>query len=156
MAIHTLQKSQLLRATLAQCWDFFSDPRNLARITPPVLDFTVISELPGRIYPGLMIRYRVRPLLHLPVTWLTEITHVREPHYFADEQRTGPYRLWHHEHFFEKKDEHHTEVRDLVTYALPFGWIGDLAAHVMVQRQLRAIFAFREKAVAEIFPVRVA
>lgn len=152
MAIHTLRKTQLVPATLAECWDFFSDPRNLARITPPGMGFRVTSEnLPREIRPGLLIAYRVRPLAGIPVAWLSEITHVRAPHGFVDEQRVGPYRVWHHEHSFVEKGERLVEVRDEVTYALPFGALGDILAGWLVRRQLAAIFRFREKAVAEIF-----
>lgn len=152
MAIHTLRKTQLIRATLAECWDFFSNPRNLARITPPALGFrTVSGELPTEIHAGLMIEYRVRPVAGIPVAWLTEITHVRAPVHFVDEQRVGPYRLWHHEHFFVEKGARLVEVRDEVTYALPLGALGDIAAGWLVRRQLRAIFDFREKAVERIF-----
>lgn len=151
MAIHTLKKSQILRATLSQCWSFFSDPRNLARITPPALDFRVLSELPAQMHPGLLIEYRVRPLLGLPVKWLTEITQVQAPNYFVDEQRVGPYRIWHHEHFFLERGDGMVEIRDRVTYVLPFGLFGELAHGPIVRPQLRKIFAYREKVVAEIF-----
>ncbi len=151
MAIHTFRKAQLIRATLDDCWRFFSDPRNLARITPPTLDFRVLSDLPQSIRAGLLIEYRVRPLLGVPVRWLTEITHVDAPHYFVDDQRAGPYRIWHHEHFFAEQPGGLVEIRDLVTYALPFGPFGNLAHLPIVLPQLRKIFAYREKAVVEIF-----
>ncbi len=151
MAIHSLSRTQTVRATLTDCWAFFSDPRNLAKITPPELDFRIRSELPGEIYPGLMIAYRVRPLLGIPVNWLTEITHVDAPHRFVDEQRVGPYRIWHHEHFFKALNGGRVEIRDVVHYVLPFGWLGDFAQPLIVRRELEKIFAYREKAVAEIF-----
>jgi ligand-binding SRPBCC domain-containing protein len=151
MPVHILQRTQVVPAGLEACWNFFSDPRNLEKITPPALDFRVHSALPPRVYPGLMISYRVRPLFGVPVTWLTEITHVEAPHRFVDEQRVGPYAIWHHEHFFTALDEGHTEVRDLVHYVLPFGWLGNLAHPLLVAPQLRNIFAFREKAVMEHF-----
>ena len=93
MAIHTLEQTQTVPGTLQDCWSFFSDPRNLTRITPPELGFEVLSDLPPRMHPGLMIQYRVRPLFGVPLTWLTEITQVDEPHSFVDEQRVGPYRI---------------------------------------------------------------
>ena len=100
MGIHVLTRSQIVPASVEECWAFFSDPRNLSKITPPALDFRVLSDLPAKVYPGMMIQYRVRPLLGIPLTWLTEITHVEEPGHFVDEQRVGPYTLWHHEHWF--------------------------------------------------------
>lgn len=151
MPVHILCRTQVVPASLEACWDFFSDPRNLAKLTPPSLDLTVRSELPPRVYAGLMITYRVRPLFGLPVTWVTEITHVEAPHRFVDEQRVGPYAIWHHEHFFTALDDGRTEVRDLVHYLLPFGWLGNLAHPLLVAPQLERIFAFRTKAVAEYF-----
>jgi len=151
MPVHTLRRTQIVPACLEACWDFFSDPRNLAKITPPSLDFITLGELPPRIYAGLMITYRVRPLFGVPMTWVTEITHVEAPHRFVDEQRVGPYAIWHHEHFFTALDDGRTEMRDLVHYLLPFGWLGNLAHAPLVAPQLERIFAFRTKAVAEHF-----
>lgn len=151
MAIHVLRASQIIPASLDACWAFFSDPRNLARITPPSLDFQVLSELPPAIHPGIMIEYRVRPLFGVPMTWLTEITHVASPGYFVDEQRAGPYAVWHHEHHFHALDAGRTEVRDVVHYVPPFGPFGELAHPWLIAPQLAKIFAFREQAVTGIF-----
>jgi ligand-binding SRPBCC domain-containing protein len=151
MPIHVLRDTQVVPASPAQCWDFFSDPRNLPKITPPELGFQVLSELPERIYPGMMIEYRVRPLLRVPLTWLTEITHVDTPRSFVDEQRVGPYAIWHHEHSFKALDGGRTEICDLVHYVLPFGWAAEWAHPLLVQPQLNRIFDFRREAVAEIF-----
>ena len=151
MAIHALRRTQIVAAPLGECWAFFSNPRNLALITPPGLDFQVLSELPAAVYPGMMIEYRVRPLLGIPVRWLTEITHVEAPARFVDEQRVGPYAVWHHEHFFTALPDGRTELRDVVHYVLPLGWLGNLAHPLLVAPQLEKIFAFREKAVAERF-----
>jgi ligand-binding SRPBCC domain-containing protein len=151
MPVHTLRRTQIVPASLDACWSFFSDPRNLEKITPPSLDFDVRSDVPAKIYPGLMISYRVRPLFHIPVSWLTEITHVEEPHRFVDEQRVGPYAIWHHEHFFTALDGGCTEIRDLVHYALPFGWLGEFIHTPLVAPQLERIFAFRHQVVAKIF-----
>jgi ligand-binding SRPBCC domain-containing protein len=151
--IHTLQTSQIFHASMERVWDFFSDPRNLAKITPPELGFTVLSELPERVHPGMMIEYRVRPLLGIPVRWLTEITHVEPGKFFVDEQRIGPYRIWHHEHHFAQLDGGRIEMTDKVTYVLPFWPFGELAHPFLVKPQLAKIFAFREKAVGEFFPL---
>ena len=151
MPIHVLRRTQIVAASREVCWAFFSDPRNLAQLTPAALDFRVLSDLPPAIYAGMMIEYRVRPLLGVPVTWLTEITHVEAPHRFVDEQRVGPYAVWHHEHFFAEREDGRTEISDVVHYVLPFGWLGDLAHPFVVAPQLGKIFAFREKAVAERF-----
>ena len=149
--IYVLQSFQIITAPVERAWDFFSDPHNLAKITPPALDFKVLSALPERIHPGLMIEYRVRPLLGIPVRWLTEITHVEPGKRFVDEQRIGPYRLWHHEHHFHQLDSGRTEIQDRVTYLLPLSPFGDLLHPWLVKPQLAKIFAFREKAVTELF-----
>jgi ligand-binding SRPBCC domain-containing protein len=151
MAIHVLQRCQILPIPLEECWDFFSDPRNLPKITPKSLDFMVLGTLPERMHPGLMIQYRVRPFLNLPVRWLTEITHVDPRRYFVDEQRVGPYRLWHHEHWFKSTAPRQTEVRDLVHYVLPFGPLGEVAHSLFVRGELRRIFDFREDVTRQLF-----
>lgn len=149
--IHTLESSQVIRASVEAAWDFFSDPRNLAKITPPELDFTIVSTLRERIHAGMMIEYRVRPLLGIPVRWLTEITSVDPGRSFVDEQRIGPYRIWHHEHHFKPLDAARTEVTDKVTYVLPFDPLGDLFHGLLVEPQLKTIFSFRERVVNELF-----
>jgi ligand-binding SRPBCC domain-containing protein len=153
MPIYVLERTQTVRMPLSDCWNFFSDPRNLAKITPPSVGFQIRSELPAKIYQGLMIRYKVSPILGIPVSWMTEITQVNEPHYFADEQRHGPYRLWHHEHFFREMVAGQTEVRDLVHYIPPLGPFGALINSLIIKRQLAAIFDYRGKALEFISPV---
>lgn len=151
MPIYTLERRQTVHASLQRCWDFFSDPRNLARITPPELGFEIIGDLPAAISPGLMIEYRVRPLFGIPVTWLTEITQAEPPVRFVDEQRVGPYRIWHHEHGFRDLGDGRVELHDLVHYQLPAGPLGGLIHPWFVRPQLRRIFSHREKVVAELF-----
>jgi ligand-binding SRPBCC domain-containing protein len=128
---------------LSAGWDFFSDPRNLGRMTPPSLGIEITSEAPPRMYPGLIVTYTVRPLLGIPFRWVTEITHVREPNLFVDEQRFGPYRFWHHQHHFREVDGG-IEISDLVHYCLPFGVIGRVLGGSRVRRQLAGIFSFRK------------
>jgi ligand-binding SRPBCC domain-containing protein len=151
MPIHVVDSTQIVSASLADCWRFFSDPRNLARITPPALRIEILGDLPKAIYAGLLIQYRVRPLLGIPTTWLTEITHVEERVFFVDQQALGPYRLWHHEHRFRALDDRSTEMRDIIHYVLPYGWLGEIAHPWLVAPQLRRIFEFRERTVKEIF-----
>lgn len=140
MKLFKLETVQRLPVPVAEAWDFFSNASNLARITPPDLGFEVTSELPDRVYPGLIITYRVRPLLGIPVTWVTEISHVREHELFVDEQRFGPYRFWHHQHLFREVPGG-VETRDIVHYALPPG--GGLARRWLVAPRLQEIFDFR-------------
>ena len=150
MPIYTFERTQIVELPLDQSWRFFSDPRNLARITPPAMKFIVKSDLPDVVHPGLMIRYSVSPLFGIPMTWLTEITHVCAPNYFVDEQRVGPYRLWHHEHFFRALDEHRTEVRDRVHYAPPLGPLGALLNSFLIAPQLTRIFDYRAQQITVI------
>lgn len=151
MAIHTLETRQVVKTSLEQAWEFFSAPGNLARITPPELGFKVLSPPAERIFAGMMIEYKVSPLFNLPMTWLTEITHVREGSFFVDEQRVGPYAVWHHEHHFRELGPGLVEVHDRVTYVPPLGVLGELVHPWLIKPQLDKIFAFRETAVAEAF-----
>ncbi|HEX8431544.1 MAG TPA: SRPBCC family protein [Longimicrobium sp.] len=140
MKLHRLEQKQTLPISIEEAWNFFSDAGNLARITPPDLGFEVTSPLPERVYAGLIITYRVRPLLGVPVRWVTEITHVDAPNLFVDEQRFGPYRFWHHQHLF-RTVESGVEMTDIVHYALPRGT--GLTAPFLVAPRLRQIFDYR-------------
>ena len=146
---HQLRREQIFPATLGRAWDFFSDPRNLARITPASLDFQILSPLPERMHEGLIIRYRVKPLLGIPVTWITEITKVEAPFCFVDEQRAGPYRLWRHVHRFEELGAGRVRMLDEITYALPFGWLSAPVHRLLARPRLEEIFDYRARQVAE-------
>ena len=148
--MHRLHRTQRLPISVEAAWDFFSDPRNLDAITPPGMRFRLVSDLPDRVYPGLMIEYRLRPLFNIPVTWVTEITHVDEPRRFVDEQRVGPYAIWHHEHRFNPIAGG-VEVDDLVSYALPFGPLGELVEPFLVRPRLAEIFDYRRRVLASRF-----
>ena len=139
-----LREVQRLPISLPEAWSFFSDPRNLPRITPPSLGLEPTSGLPERMYPGMIVTYNVRPIPWVSVTWVTEITHVREPVLFVDEQRFGPYRFWHHEHHF-REVEGSVEMEDIVHYALPLGMIGRVFGGPLVRRRLEHIFSFRRR-----------
>jgi ligand-binding SRPBCC domain-containing protein len=151
MAIYQINKQMELATSLEEVWDFVSSPVNLKEITPDYMGFDIRTfPLPDKIYPGLMISYRVRPLLGIPMNWLTEITHVDEPYFFVDEQRSGPYALWHHEHRLEPT-ERGVKISDLVTYRMPAGPLGTLAQRIFVKRQLEGIFHYRELAMEKLF-----
>ncbi len=139
---HTLHRVQTVPTDLDHTFRFFSRPENLARITPPWLGFRMVSD-DVEMREGLRIEYRVRPL-GVPQKWVSEITAYDPPHRFVDEQVTGPYARWHHEHRF-RAVEGGTEVTDTVTYALPFGPIGQLAHALLVRRQLESIFSYRKR-----------
>jgi ligand-binding SRPBCC domain-containing protein len=150
MKISCLQRSQVLPVTQGEAWRFFSRPHNLPAITPAWLAFTVRGALPEEMFGGMVIRYRLTPLFGIPVTWISEITHVREPDYFVDEQRFGPYRFWHHRHVFEPVAGG-TRVRDTVHYALGWGPAGRLLRRLLVAPRLEEIFDYRREALKRIF-----
>ncbi len=152
MAVYTLERVQRLPISLEEAWAFFSSPLNLREITPPYMRFEVLSDAKwvGKMYPGQIITYTVRPLLGIPLFWMTEITHVREGEFFVDEQRVGPYALWHHQHHF-KPIEGGVEMTDLVHYRLPLGILGDLAQRLFLRRQLEEIFDYRYRVLEQRF-----
>ena len=145
---------QKLPIPLAEAWDFFSSPLNLAKITPPKMNFIVTSavDADSKIYPGMIITYKVSPLWGIPMNWMTEITHVKDGEYFVDEQRVGPYAIWHHEHHF-KSIKGGVLMTDNLHYALPFGIIGRIGNAVLVEKEVKQIFTFREKAIDDLFGV---
>ena len=140
--IHRLKQEQLLPITLEEAWDFFSTPANLNKITPDELVFEVTSELPEKVYEGLIITYRIKPMLNIPVEWCTEITHIRENEFFVDEQRKGPYSMWHHEHHF-KAVTNGVLMTDIVHYDIGKWIIGDLAGKLFVHKKVKEIFDYR-------------
>jgi ligand-binding SRPBCC domain-containing protein len=149
--IYQLHESLELAASLEEIWDFISSPENLKEITPDYMGFEITTpHLPDKIYPGLMITYRVRPVAGIRTTWLTEITQVEEPYYFVDEQRAGPYALWHHEHRLTPTEKG-VLMTDLVTYRLPGGPLGPLVHRLFVRKQLEGIFRYREDTLTKIF-----
>lgn len=155
MKSHELRYVQKIPCSLEEAWDFFSDPANLARITPPDMGFIITSQpRVNQIYPGQIISYQVRPLWGIPMTWMTEITHVNPGSYFVDEQRIGPYRLWHHQHHFLKA-EMGIEMLDIVHYAVPLGVLGKILNALVIRRKLAGIFAYRRKRVEALFPDQV-
>ena len=151
MALYQLHKETELAASVEEVWDFISSPENLKEITPDYMGFEIRTPgLPEKIYPGLLISYEVRPVLGIKMHWLTEITQVSAPHYFVDEQRAGPYALWHHEHFLQATDRG-VRMKDLVSYRPPGGPLGALAQRMFIRRQLEDIFRYREQALDKLF-----
>jgi ligand-binding SRPBCC domain-containing protein len=151
MAVYQLHAEQKIPAGIDEVWDFISSPANLKEITPDHMGFDIISgELPEKMYPGMIITYKVSPLLGIKMTWVTEITHVREKEYFVDEQRVGPYSMWHHEHKIEKI-EGGVLMKDVITYRPPLGFLGAIANRLLIRKQLDGIFKYRKEAVERIF-----
>jgi len=152
MKAYHLKFSQCVPISLSEAWDFFSSPMNLARITPKEMAFTVTSELQPneKMYPGMIITYKVSPMAGIKLNWMTEITQVEDLKYFIDEQRFGPYKFWHHQHHF-KEIPGGVEMNDMLTYGLPMGIFGNIANSVFVAAKLQEIFNFRKKKVIELF-----
>ena len=149
--VYSLKTIQHIPISLDTAWDFFSNPGNLKDITPTDMGFNVISQHHGeKMYAGQIIEYKVSPVLGIPIYWMTEITHVEDKKYFVDEQRFGPYRLWHHQHHF-KEVNGGVEMTDIVHYKMPFWFLGDIANSLFVSRQLKAIFDYRYTKVEEMF-----
>lgn len=144
MKIYSLERTIKLKMSMEESWDFFSNPNNLPLITPPSLNLNITSELPDKMYTGMIITYTVAPMFNIPMTWVTEITHVDEPNFFIDEQRFGPYKFWHHQHKFKEMDGG-VEATDLVHYALPLDPLGRIANSLIVTKQLNEIFDFRSE-----------
>ena len=149
--VYSLHKTQFLPISIEKAWDFFSRPDNLQDITPPTMGFQIKGGKKGQdMYAGQIIEYTVKPVLGIPLYWMTEITHVKDMEYFVDEQRFGPYSLWHHQHHFKAVDNG-VQMTDLVHYKIPFWFLGDIANALFVKKQLEAIFDFRFKKAEELF-----
>ncbi|MEO5571651.1 MAG: SRPBCC family protein [Bacteroidia bacterium] len=151
MKIFTLKREIIVPVSISEAWLFFSDPRNLKKITPPEMDFTILTEnLPDKVYSGLVIEYSVSPLLGIKTKWVSEIKKVNEPTFFIDEQRKGPYSFWMHKHSFEETAGG-TLIKDEVQYALPFSLFGIAAHTIFVKRKLNKIFNYRTKIIEKTF-----
>lgn len=150
MKIHVLERKEILPVDIETAWEFFSNPDNLPAITPPELGLRVTSGAERKIYPGMIITYEIRPAPFVGSGWVTEITHVDAPRYFVDEQRAGPYRFWHHKHFFAETGRGETEARDVVHYSLPLGPLGTAAHRLFVRRRLDSVFDYRSARLREL------
>ena len=153
MNFYSIKSTQHLPISLEQAWDFFSSPNNLAKITPPDMGFVITSDRKDgeKMYAGQIITYIIKPMLGIPVKWMTEITHVKEGEYFIDEQRFGPYKLWHHRHSF-KKTATGIEMNDEVNYVLPMGFLGAIAHAIFIRKRIEYIFEYRTKVLEKQFP----
>jgi len=145
-----LKQEQFLPIPLDKAWDFFATPKNLNEVTPKDLVFEITSELPSKMYEGLIITYKIKPMLNIPVNWCTEITHIKELSFFVDEQRKGPYNIWHHEHHF-KAVEGGVLMTDILHYDIGKSFLGWIAGQIFVHKKVREIFEYRYKVLAEYF-----
>ena len=148
---YQLQRTQQLSADLDTVWNFFSSPFNLSRITPKEMNFVVLNDIKeGSIFEGMLIDYKVSPLLGIPMKWTTLITQVQEKISFTDFQQSGPYKLWNHFHEFIP-NEKGVLIKDTVDYELPLGFLGDMMHTWMVNRKLNHIFNYRQQVLEKLF-----
>jgi ligand-binding SRPBCC domain-containing protein len=151
MPVYQLIKKQKLPISIDEAWDFISSPKNLKVITPDYMGFDILTkDIPEKMYPGMIISYIVTPVLSIKTGWVTEITHVKDLEYFVDEQRVGPYSIWHHEHFIEEI-EGGVLMTDILTYKPPFGIIGRIANSLFIKNKIDEIFTYRENKLNELF-----
>ena len=150
MKIYRLHRCQKLPITIDEAWELLANPKNLKLITPDYMGFHILSGADRPMYPGQIIQYIVTPVLGIKTKWVTEITHVKDKSYFVDEQRFGPYALWHHKHFIKEIDGG-VEMEDIVDYKVPFGWLGQLVHPFLVKPKLEEIFKYRYDKLNELY-----
>lgn len=148
--MHQIKRTLVLPVSLPAFWDFFLSPDSLALISPPHVRLEIVGEAPEKIQEGQIIEYRMKPMLGIPLRWVAEITTLKEHVFFVDEQRKGPFRSWRHEHHFREVDRG-VEMTDLLSYSLPFGFLGQLAHFLFVKQKLERIFDHRRNALERIF-----
>lgn len=153
MGFYQFKREIKINASIDEVWDFISSPKNLKEITPEYMGFDITTkDLAEKMYPGMIISYMVKPLLGLKSIWVTEITHVKDKEYFVDEQRVGPYNIWHHEHFIEPI-ENGVLMKDIVSYKPPFGFLGSIANSLLIKKKLNEIFEYRSEAILKKYGV---
>jgi ligand-binding SRPBCC domain-containing protein len=153
MGFYQFKKKQKINTSIDQIWGFISSPANLKEITPDYMGFDITTEgLSEKMYAGMIISYKVSPLLGIKTNWVTEIKHVKDKKYFVDEQRVGPYNIWHHQHIIEPI-ENGVLMTDIVSYQPPFGFLGAIANSLIIKSKLNEIFNYRTKAIEKKFGV---
>jgi ligand-binding SRPBCC domain-containing protein len=149
--IYTLSTEQILNVSIDAAWDYFLSPENLEKITPPEMGFKITSEVSKKAYAGQIITYRVGIFPGIKTNWVTEITQVKHQVFFIDEQRFGPYKMWHHEHLFKALPNGKTLMEDKISYKIPFGILGHLAQRLFIKKQLKSIFEHRYITLEKLF-----
>ena len=151
MGFYQFKRKQLIHDSRESVWDFISSPANLKVITPDYMGFDITSsDIPEKMYQGMIISYKVSPVMGIKTTWVTEITHLKENTYFVDEQRVGPYSMWHHQHILEDAPNG-TLMSDIVSYRPPFGFLGSMANQLLIRGKLNEIFDYRTEVLKDIF-----
>jgi len=150
MKVYRKEWKSIVPWSLEETWNFFSRPENLEKMVPKDMKFEILSDLKNiEMYEGMMILYKVTPMLGLKLRWCTEITKIEDKKYFVDEQRFGPYAMWHHEHHFRELEDGQVEMIDKLYYAIPFGIFGRIANSMFVSKRVDEIFSFREGFISE-------
>ena len=149
--LYTLYAKQTVNKEVGVLWDFFRKPRNLNQLTPKDVDFKIISGKSDDFYEGEIISYKIKPFKLVALNWVTEISQIKEGSYFIDNQISGPYKMWHHEHHFKSNADGTTEIIDKVKYKVPFYILGRLMHKIFIRRKLLDIFIFRQKKINELF-----
>ena len=149
--LYTLYAKQIVDKEIDFLWDFFSKPSNLNKLTPEDVQFKIISGKSDDFYAGKIISYKIKPFKLVTLNWITEISQVKEGSYFIDNQISGPYKMWHHEHHFKSNNDGTTEIIDKVKYKLPFYILGRISHKIFIKRKLIKIFNFRQKKINELF-----
>ncbi|MEI6290729.1 MAG: SRPBCC family protein [Chloroflexota bacterium] len=152
MSVHFLKREQIIFSPIEIVWDYFSAPENLNNLTPPDMNFEILTNPLVRMFEGQLIEYRVQIFPGIRTLWLTEISHIRQLEYFVDEQRLGPYAFWYHEHKFIKINDNQTKMIDNVTYSIGYGFVGSLLNYLFIGKKLSEIFDFRSLKITELFP----
>jgi ligand-binding SRPBCC domain-containing protein len=142
--MYKFSTKQQLPISIETAWDFFSDPSNLQIITPANMGFIITAGFSkgDKMVAGMQISYKIKPVLGIPLTWVSLISKVDAPFCFTDKQVEGPYSYWRHQHFF-KEIPGGIEMEDVVSYDIPLGRIGRLANSMFVGRMLKSIFNYR-------------
>ena len=151
MGYYQKKCEQIIKTDINTLWNFISDPSNLKKITPTNLGFMIENSSHNVLTEGMIIGYNITPALNINTKWVTEISHVKHKEVIVDQQIYGPYKLWHHQHIFQVIDDHSVSMIDIITYALPFGIIGDIANYIFVQKKINKIFDYRTIALNKIF-----
>ena len=144
MYMKKLVQEQFLPISIEKAWDFFATPKNLNEVTPKDMVFKILGDIPDKMYQGMFIQYKITPMLNIQLDWCTEITHVSEGHFFVDEQRKGPYNIWHHEHHF-KSVEGGVLMTDILHYDVGMGILGWIAGKLFVDNKVKQIFEYRKE-----------
>ena len=150
MKLYQLHSKQALPISKEVAWSFLSDPSNLKIITPDEMGFHILSGTEKEMFAGQIIQYNVSPFVGYTTRWVTEITHVKKGSYFVDEQRFGPYKLWHHKHFITPLKDG-VEMEDIIDYKIPFGIFGRIAHALFIKKQLTKIFNYRANTLTNLF-----